>query len=204
MKKTSLSLLGLLFVLALSAQPVPHFVVKGGLNIANLNIENFNDNRDSRLGVHLGLTAHMHLDRLWAIQPELLYSQEGGEIRNFFGNNSRAKFKNDYINIPVMVQYMFSNGFRFEAGPQLGILVRSKVEDQNGRVDDAGDVFKSTNIAAGFGLNYLSYSGLGVGGRYNLGLSNVGEGTRKIRGNTLQVSLFYMLDPNHKTKPTRR
>lgn len=200
MKKISLSLLGLLFVIVASAQTRPHFSVKGGLNIANLNIEGYNDNRDSRLGAHLGIGAHVHLTPEWALQPELLYSQEGGEIRNFFGNNSRAKFKNDYINVPLMLQYMFDNGFRIEAGPQLGVLVRSKVEDQNDREDDARDVFKSHNISAGFGLNYLSYSGLGVGGRYNLGLTNIGEGSRKVRGNTFQISLFYMLDPAHKAK----
>jgi hypothetical protein len=195
-----MSLLGLLFVLAVSAQTKPHFAIKGGLNIANLNIEDFNENRDSRLGAHLGVTAHIHLAPEWAVQPELLYSQEGGVVRNLAGANSRAKYKNDYVNIPLMLQYMFDNGFRVEAGPQLGLLVRSRIEDQNDVEVDADDVFKSTNVSAGFGLNYLSYSGLGIGGRYNLGLSNVGEGSRKIRQNTFQISLFYMLDPAHKSK----
>jgi hypothetical protein len=197
MKNTCLSLLALMLAISVSAQTKPHWAIKGGLNIANLNIEGF-DNNDSRLGVHLGASAHIHLAPEWAVQPELLYSQEGGEIRNFYGNNSRAKFKNDYLNIPVMLQYMFDNGFRIEAGPQLGLLVRSKVEDQNGAEDDAKDVFKSTNVALGLGLNYLSYSGLGVGGRYNLGLSNIGEGSRKVKDNTFQISVFYMLDPAHK------
>jgi hypothetical protein len=197
MKKMSLFLLGIVSVVTLSAQTKPHLAVKGGLNIATLKVEGY-DNLDSRLGAHLGLTAHVHLAPQWALQPELLYSQEGGELG--LASNRKVKVKNDYINIPLMLQYMFDNGFRIEAGPQIGFLVSSKLKDQNDAQEDSKDLFKSTNASLGFGLNYLSYSGLGVGGRYNLGLSNIATGTREIKGNNFQISLFYMLDPAHKAK----
>jgi hypothetical protein len=86
---------------------------------------------------------------------------------------------------------MFNNGFRLEAGPQLGLLVNS----------DNEDLFKSTNIGLGFGLNYLSYSGLGLGARYNLGLNRITENIApEGKGRNLQISLFYMFDNNHKSK----
>jgi hypothetical protein len=62
------------------------------------------------------------------------------------------------------------------------------------------DVYKTPNVGLGVGLNYLSYSGLGVGARYNLGLSNIGEGSTDIKTRTLQLSLFYMFDSRHKSK----
>ena len=122
MKKISLFLAGIMCTLASFSQTKPHFAIKGGLNISTLKVENY-DNTDSRLGAHLGVSAHIHLAPQWAIQPELLYSQEGGELA--ISNSQRVKVKNDYINIPLMLQYMFDNGFRVEAGPQIGFLVNS-------------------------------------------------------------------------------
>ena len=171
--------------------------VKAGLNISSLKIEDF-DNTDSRLGLHAGLLAHIHLAPSWAVQPELVYSAEGGKVD--FGGGSEATYKNDYVNIPVMLQYMFDNGFRIEAGPQLGLLVSSKIEDENDNEEDADDVFKTTNVSLGVGLNYLSHSGFGFGGRYNHGLSNIAEGNGDAKGRVFQISLFYMFDSMHKAK----
>jgi hypothetical protein len=171
--------------------------VKAGLNISSLKIEDF-DNTDSRLGLHAGLLAHIHLAPSWAVQPELVYSAEGGKVD--FGGGSEATYKNDYVNIPVMLQYMFDNGFRIEAGPQLGLLVSSKIEDENDNEEDADDVFKTTNVSLGVGLNYLSHSGFGFGGRYNHGISNIAEGNGEAKGRVFQISLFYMFDNAHKAK----
>lgn len=200
MKKTSLFLLGMMITIASFAQSRPHFGLKAGLNVANLKFSNVSrNNMDPRFGFHLGGTAHIHLTPAFGIQPELLYSTEGGKQK--VGNNEEVTWKTDYINVPIMLQYMFDNGFRIEAGPQFGLMVSGKSEDQDGIEQTESDFFKSGNVSLGFGLSYLSYSGFGVGGRYNAGLSNIleaGNGTAK--NNTFQVSLFYMLDRDHKAK----
>ena len=198
MKKISLLALGIATAI-FSYSQAAKFGIKAGANISSLKIEDFDDN-DSRIGLHAGLLAHIHLAPQWAVQPELLYSAEGGKIRNVISQGDEVTFKNDYINIPVMLQYMFSNGFRLEAGPQLGLMVNSKVEDDEGNEDDADDAFKSTNFSVGFGLNYLSQTGFGVGGRYNLGVSNIAEGSGDTKGRVFQISLFYMFDNAHKAK----
>lgn len=197
MKKISLLTLGITAAIFSFAQTPAKFGLKGGVNISTVKIDGFDQN-DSRIGLHAGGLAHIHLAPQWALQPELLYSGEGGKVD--FGGGSEATYKNDYVNIPVMIQYMFDNGFRLEAGPQLGLLVSSKIEDEDGIEADADDTFKSTNVSLGFGLNYLSHSGLGVGGRYNLGLSNIAEGSGEAKGRVFQISLFYMFDNAHKAK----
>ena len=198
MKKISLLVIGFTSAIFSFAQSAK-FGVKAGANISTLKIEDFDDN-DSRIGLHAGLFAHIHLNPQWAVQPEVVYSAEGGKLRNVVTQGDEVTFKNDYVNIPVMLQYMFDNGFRLEAGPQLGLLVSSKAEDDDGNEDDADDTFKSTNVSLGFGLNYLSQSGFGVGGRYNLGLSNIAEGSGDVKGRVFQISLFYMFDNAHKAK----
>ena len=196
MKKISLLVLGITTAIFCFSQGAK-FGVKAGLNVASLKIEDEN-NVDSRLGLHAGFLAHLHLSPQWAIQPEILYSAEGAKFD--LDDDEEVVFKNDYINIPVMLQYMFNNGFRIEAGPQLGLLVSSKIEDQDGNEEDADDTFKTTNVSLGFGLNYLSHSGLGVGGRYNLGVSNIAEGSGDVKGRVFQISLFYMFDNAHKAR----
>ncbi|HYH16657.1 MAG TPA: porin family protein [Flavisolibacter sp.] len=194
MKKLTL-LLGVTFLTCTTifAQLSPRLFIKAGVNLADLKLENVdNSATDMRVGFHGGLGAHFHLAPEWALQPEILYSQEGAEVGN-------EKAKLDFINIPLMLQYMFNNGFRLEAGPQFGFMINSKRELANGNEVDIDNLYKTPNVGLGFGLNYLSYSGLGIGARYNLGLSNIHE-FEDVRTRTLQFSLFYMFDARHKAK----
>ena len=196
MKKLCLVAIAITSAIFSFSQSPAKFGVKAGLNVSNIDWSN---NTDSRLGLHAGLLAHIHLARQWALQPELLYSAEGA--KKDFGGGEEAVYKNDYINIPLMLQYMFDNGFRIEAGPQLGLMVSSKIEDQDDNESDNDDAFKSTNVGLGFGLNYLSHSGFGVGGRYNLGLNKINEANYiDAKGRAFQISLFYMFDNAHKAK----
>jgi hypothetical protein len=195
MKAIFLVLISFLFVCALSAQNKPQFGVKAGLNVSSVN---WDFDPGSRLGVYAGGLAHIHLNKQWAIQPEVVYSQEGakGDL-----NDVEYVWKNDYINVPVMVQYMFDNGFRIEAGPQVGFLVNSKTKNNNTEVETKNDdnAFQTVNVSVGLGLNYLTYSGIGVGARYNLGLTKVNEdGIPDGKGRVFQVGLFYLFKNNHK------
>lgn len=192
MKKISLTLVLAMAASFVFAQTAPKFGIKAGANLANLNWNvQAPTSSDNRIGFHGGFLAHIHLSRQWALQPEVLYSAEGATLKNINAQGGSYTYKNDYVNIPLMVQYMFDNGFRIEAGPQLGLLVKSSDKD----------VFKSTNVGVGFGLNYLSQSGFGLGSRYNLGLTNVTEPAyQEAKSRVIQLSVFYMFDNNHKRK----
>jgi hypothetical protein len=188
MKKISLILLSFCLGSTLWAQHTS-FGLKGGVNVATLKFANSDNNGiDSRIGLHVGGLAHIHLNPNWALQPEVVFSQEGAKIAV---DNGEVTTKLDYVNIPVMLQYMFKGGFRLEAGPQLGLLVNSKYEDDDGIEGNADVDFKSTNVSLGLGLGYLSPTGLGFGARYNLGLSDISEAPSDRKGQNLQLSLFY-------------
>ncbi len=199
MKRLSLLIVSIFIISTITlAQSSAKVGIKGGLNVSNLKIEDF-DETDSRIGFHLGFLAHVHIGSSGklALQPEVFYSQEGGKI-NVTGGDVTAKL--DYINIPVAVQYMFNNGFRLELVPQLGVMINSKYEDDDGNDDDADDEFKSVNFSIGPGVSYLMESGLGVGARYMFGVSKIGEGTADVRANTFSLSLFYLFDHKHKAR----
>jgi hypothetical protein len=100
----------------------------------------------------------------------------------------------DYINVPVMVKYMFDNGFRMQAGPQLGFLINAKA--RNNGTTNIGDSYKPIDMSVGFGLGYINpATSLGFDIRYNAGLSDISETNlveTKNRG--FQVGIFYLFD----------
>jgi hypothetical protein len=197
MKKISLLALGITSAIFSFSQSAK-FGLKAGVNISTLKW-NSNVDGDARIGLYAGGLAHIHLTPQWALQPEVYYSAEGGKMN--VSSNEEVTWKNDYVNIPLLLQYNFDNGFRLQAGPQLGLLVSSKVEDQDDNEDDADEVFKSTNVSLGFGLGYLTYSGIGIDARYNLGLSRITESAYdEAKGRVFQIGLFYLFDNDHKAK----
>src|ERR1035437_10674676 len=182
MKKTAIFVASLFLLFTAKAQDV-HFGVKGGLNISQLHY-NDNTSTNSKAGLHLGVLAHIHTSsKTWAIQPELLYSQEGA-------NNPGVTYNLNYLNVPVLLQYMFENGFRLEGGPQVGFLLNAKRKTGNVTVDYTG--FKSTAFSIPLGLGYLTSSGFGLDARYVFGISNIyASNNPTIHSNVFQLGLFY-------------
>lgn len=170
--------------------------IKGGLNISNITV-NGNTDWGSKLGGHAGLLAHIHLVPSLALQPELVFSNQGAKYTITDGEHT---LNLNYINLPVLLQYMFNNGFRIQTGPQLGFLagVKDKVNDTETNFFTTED-FETVDVSWAAGLGYLSQTGLGVDARYNFGLNNINNvGTNKLRNNVFQVGVFYMFNNNHK------
>ena len=198
MKKISFLFAFVLAGITLFAQG-PKFGLKGGLNIASLSTDASTD-FNSRLGLHAGGLVHIHLSPQFSLQPEVLYSSQGAK---YTVSDQEHSLGLNYINIPLNVQYMFNNGFRLQTGPQVGFLV--DVNDKyNGQETEffTSDDFKSIDAAWTFGLGYLSYTGLGVDARYNLGLININDDAagNTLKNNVFQVGIFYMFDNQHKAK----
>ncbi|GAO29294.1 hypothetical protein JCM15548_11468 [Geofilum rubicundum JCM 15548] len=103
----------------------------------------------------------------------------------------------NYINIPLIFQYMYDNGFRLQAGPQLGFLVKAESEIANNQVD-VKDQFESIDLALGVGMSYVNpATNFGMDLRYNHGLSNISkiDGT-SVYNRGFQVGVFYLFNHN--------
>jgi hypothetical protein len=191
MKKTTIFVASLFLLFTAKAQDV-HFGVKGGVNVSQLH---FNDNTTSgsKVGIHLGVLAHIHTSsKTWAIQPELFYSMEGAKNVG----NSGVTYNLNYMNVPVLLQYMFDNGFRLEGGPQVGFLLNAKTKSGDVAVNNTS--FQSTAVSIPLGVGYLTSSGWGLDARYAFGLSNINDNKNgpTIQSNVFQLGIFYQLsDP---------
>jgi len=163
--------------------------IKGGANFYNINNDN-NVTYDSKIGFNLGLLGHIHVAKHFALQPEIQYSAQGAKYTNNLGDN---KINLNYINVPVLLQYMWDNGFRLQAGPQAGILVSAKSKNNDNKVDIKNN-YKPLDLGVSFGASYIHPStGVGIDARYNLGLSNINENSDlKSTNRGFQLSLFYI------------
>ena len=163
--------------------------IKGGVNVYN--IHNDDDTKyDSKAGLHFGLLGHIHFDNQFAIQPEILYSAQGAK-------NGDTKYNLDYVNVPVLFQYMFDNGFRIQAGPQLGLLISAKSKNNND-ITDIKDNYKPIDLGLSVGASYVVPStGFGIDARYNFGLSNINKnGTVNSTNRGVQFGVFYIFGHN--------
>src|ERR1700750_1570268 len=153
--KTILSVILLLSVTVLvKAQSADtHFGLKAGVNVSSLDVKDGVD-FDSKAGLYLGGLAHVHLSPHFAVQPELLYSQQGGK-------DGEEKWKLNYINIPVLLQYMAGNGFRLQTGPQVGFAVSSKREDGDVEINIHDDI-NTVDFSWAVGASYLFAEGIGI------------------------------------------
>jgi hypothetical protein len=194
MKATLFTVLLLGFSLLLKAQDT-HFGLKGGLNISSLDVKRGGD-WDSKAGVHFGGLAHVHLAPHLAVQPEIVFSQQGGE----FGND---KWKINYLNIPVLLQFMTGSGFRIQTGPQLGFAISSEVKQGDVEYDNDDDV-NTVDFSWSFGGSYLFPGGIGVDARYNHGITNIYEPeVPEVRNRVFQLGIFYQFmatNPSHRAK----
>jgi hypothetical protein len=184
----------ILFVSILSAQQT-HFGVKAGVNLSSVEIDN-GDDYNSKAGIHVGGLAHIHISQHFALQPELIYSMQGGKDED----DDDVKLKLNYINIPLLAQYMTLDGFRLQTGPQIGFLTsaKSKVGDVERSVKDD---LSSVDFSWTFGAGYLFPSGFGVDARYNHGISNISDDEIfEARNRVFQFGVFYQFMHQNRAK----
>lgn len=156
-------------------------------------------------GWNAGIFTNFWLGNHFAIAPELLYTTAGATIK---GTNSMAsnnvyinnKLHLAYMSIPVMAKVRFTGGFYLETGPEINFNVsHSTWEDQSVR-----SLTNSSEFAWGLGLGYQSPVGLGIGLRYNVGLTKVDNVDQSqwtdvnLRNSEFQLDLFWTIFNNKK------
>jgi hypothetical protein len=153
------------------------FGIKGGFNMSNLYQSEADDN-NIIYGFNAGVYATLPVSDFIAIQPEILFTTKGAELdyNNAFLQGN-AKFKLNYIEVPLLVRVNITKNFNVHAGGYASYLVSSKVTgDGDINFDEAVDTDDlnkfDAGIAAGVGVDFNPIS---VGLRYNYGLTTVGK-----------------------------
>lgn len=190
MKKIILTALAV-FAFSFANAQETKFGAKVALNIASLTGDM--ENSSSLVGFQIGGFAEIKISEKFAIQPELLYSAQGGKESYIEeGDEVEVLAKLGYINIPIMAKYYVAKSFSLEVGPQIGFLTSAKAEIKAGGESlevDLKDNFNSVDFGLNLGAGYDFTEKLSAGLRYNLGLANIAK-TEAGDDSELQNSVF--------------
>lgn len=181
------------FLSSANAQDAVKTGAKGGLNFATISDGDF----DTRTGFVVGGFAKFNIpDSPLSIQPEALYSQQGGE-RN--GNQVRL----DYLQVPVLFKFALTQGGTVEpnvfGGPYAGLRLIAEQDGGTGGLFGSGTNIENQTQQVDYGLAFGTGLDIEVGNsiftmdvRYNLGLSDVFNnepGKNRVLSITFGISL---------------
>ncbi|RAJ13491.1 porin family protein [Olleya aquimaris] len=146
--------------------------LKGGYSLAAVEYDGEGET-GQRSGFHIGLYGESYFSDIASIQIELLYSQQGYEIKNDSGTFTQ---KLNYINLPLSLKIYPVSTFYLEAGPQIGYAISHKeTYDANFNLFDTSQEFTPNNFDYGvnFGAGFKTEGGVSFGARYHLGLGDI-------------------------------
>lgn len=173
MKKILLSFCFVIFALPqLHSQEFVQFGIKGGLNLSNVNYDSFVE-KESRTGFHLGLLAEIRLIGAFSIQPEVLYSTQGGKGTEVLtGASPEKEYNFDYIQVPLLAKYYLIPTLALEVGPSFNFLVNEEVSSSH--VSNIVETGKDFELGAAVGVSF-NLRRFFINGRYIHGLTNAYE-----------------------------
>ena len=211
MKRLSYVLLGSLFIMSLSTSVLAFEGVelgfKGGLLLAKasgeISIDEFGDVEfDSKAGLGLGAYMSINISKYFAIQPEILYMQKGGQHDmsfeiDFGGQLISADVELDanlnYLEIPILAKVKVPTASSitpfFIAGPAVAFNIDAEAEitvtatvdgytESETGTEDIKDEISDTDVGIIFGGGAefdLGTVNLFFDVRYNIGLLNVDD-----------------------------
>lgn len=153
MKKLLIAVVGLFMLGSVQAQDFS-IGPKLGVSQGNINVngDGFTTG-ESRMGYHIGGFIRMGGNTFF-MQPEVLYTNTGGEITRLDGVNTvtyAATFNR--LDVPVMLGLKFANFFRVQAGPVASFLMSSELRDNVDNIIDPDYNSSSIGYQAGIGLD---------------------------------------------------
>jgi len=157
---------------------------------------------NSQLGFVIGGFVDFEINEKVHIKPELLYSKQGSEYRlnmeNFHPSdfdptimnvNYIAKIDENFILLPVMVDYFLSRKVNIEFGPQFGFLINQAISDNNENLSFGNNDPANFELGLNVGLGYNLSDKIRVGARYDFGITDRDE----LKSSVFQLALNYKL-----------
>jgi hypothetical protein len=163
---------------SISAGPVT-VGAKAGLSLANLYGGDIEDN-EFKLGLCAGGFVSYSFNRIFALQPELLYVEKGTKLmEQGEGTQEPVTIKLDYLEIPLLMKFSMATTGSVKPslflGPALAINLSSKI-NVNGSEADIENTFDDLGLTAGCGVAFPVGKGqLVTDARFNLGLVPIVE-----------------------------
>ena len=151
-----------------------HVGLKGGVNMFKVEGRSFNE--EFKHSYNAGLFTEINFSKKVGIQPEIIWNQAQTQTSTRFkdiydqGVGELKGVTLNYLSIPVLLNLSPSRFITFQAGPQFGVLIN---KDQN-LLANGKNAFKSGDFSMLGGVQ-LNVGGFKLGGRYQVGLTNIND-----------------------------
>lgn len=171
-----------------SAQKKFTFGPKAGFTVANLHVDD-DDQNDQISGVKAGLVigafAEYRAVKWFAVSADVLFARKGAqnefkESTSGFDRETENNFKLNYIDVPVLANFYVAKGFAIKAGIQPSFLLSAKnkvSQKTNGELKKETVDFKKelnkVDFAIPVGISYSFKMGLVLDLRYHIACTDL-------------------------------
>ncbi|MDQ3292723.1 MAG: PorT family protein [Bacteroidota bacterium] len=184
-----LLLMGAGQVKAQDTNPGPKFGIKGGINFAQLYVDQPNaEDENIKVGYHFGVFGKVPITDFLALQPEVLYTNVGAKVtyggsdfENLLGiEPGEIRFNLNYIQVPVALTVNIGP-LNVHAGPYISYLAGANIKDLKTSDLNPSDIKKldredfndfDYGLVGGVGFDVQNFT---IGARYNYGFREVGK-----------------------------
>ncbi len=189
-----------------------NFGVVTGINYSSLLNDNGDEiptDYDGRIGFLIGGFVNINITKKLSIQPELIFSMQGGgfsiDPNNIFSNgdpnspvrlnNIEGKVNESMILLPIIGNIHFNDKIEMQIGPQLGYGIDREIEYDTEIMNIQGDIFKLSpdskrvELGAILGLGYYFSEKIKIGVRYAYGITK----RQEVNTSVFSLGLHYRI-----------
>jgi outer membrane protein with beta-barrel domain len=154
------------------------FAVMAGANFSNMNFNNSITSAATpqpsswKPGFSIGVAMRIEVLENLYVQPEYYFMQRNGDDKT-----KGIKYTNNYLSLPVLLNYNFYSRFAIVAGPQFDLLISANKNDNGINSTITHDV-EERSINATVGLQADVSETFFLSLRYLHGLNHIGIGQR--------------------------
>ncbi|MEO6914770.1 MAG: porin family protein, partial [Chitinophagaceae bacterium] len=146
--------------------------IKAGANVTKIDGKAFSD--EFKYGYSLGAFVALKVGKKLQIQPEVLLNQYNTRVGSGYDTLYDAvNLKNitlNYLSIPILLNYSPTRFFTLQAGPQFGILLNKG----DNLLTNGKNAFNDGDFSMLGGVQF-NIANFKIGGRYVVGLKNIGD-----------------------------
>ena len=186
MKQTTITALILVLAFSVNAQSTKvQYGLKAGLNVSGFTGTGAGTTHNLN-SWYAGAQASLPFSKIFAFQPELMYSKEGFR-------SPGVKYIYEFVRMPLTFQLRHQTGVYAEFGAQVGVKIKATADafiiDQKMEIPD----METINTGLIMGVGYRHPSGIGANFRYAPSISDIGEDLDG-KLHTLSIGLSFTLE----------
>ena len=150
------------------------FGARVGLNVSSTTFDGISDiGIRSKAGLDIATFMELKIGKRISLVPEIGLVSYGAKLKYDDDDDLKTTFRTSYIQLPVLVKYRFNNGISVVGGPQATFLLKAEEDYDNYDKEDIKKYLKKNDFFLTLGVGYELPAGLGIGLRYNAGLTNI-------------------------------